>query len=45
MAPAPAAAPSVGVASPAPTAAAPIQPVRRTTDKKAKGAAAPGFSN
>ena len=45
MAPAPVAAPSVGIASPAPTAAAPVQPVRRTTDKNAKGAAAPGFSN
>lgn len=45
MAPAPAAPPSVGIASPAPTAAAPVQPVRREKDKNAKGAAAPGFSN
>ena len=45
MAPAPAPVPSVGVASPAPATAAPVEPVRRTTDKNAKGTAAPGFSN
>lgn len=46
MAPAPAAPPSIGIASPAPAAAAPApaaEPGKR--DKKAKGPAAPGFSN